>query len=155
MYNNERSSNIRVYGRFRPFNKVEGDLTRNGLGTDCTLYPDDATIVLMPDNIVFTMDNVFTPLAKQSELYETVGKQTIVDVLNGYNGTIFAYGQTGSGKTYTMFGQIFDKEFKGLIPRSIEHIFRHIDACDLDIEFVLTCSMLEIYKETLYDLLSV
>lgn len=25
-----------------------------------------------------------------------------IDVLNGYNGTIFAYGQTGSGKTYTM-----------------------------------------------------
>ena len=26
----------------------------------------------------------------------------IVDVLSGYNGTIFAYGQTSSGKTHTM-----------------------------------------------------
>ena len=26
----------------------------------------------------------------------------LVDVLNGYNGTIFAYGQTSSGKTHTM-----------------------------------------------------
>lgn len=25
-----------------------------------------------------------------------------IDVLNGYNGTIFAYGQTSSGKTHTM-----------------------------------------------------
>jgi len=25
-----------------------------------------------------------------------------VDVLSGYNGTIFAYGQTASGKTHTM-----------------------------------------------------
>lgn len=25
-----------------------------------------------------------------------------VDVLGGYNGTIFAYGQTSSGKTHTM-----------------------------------------------------
>ena len=25
-----------------------------------------------------------------------------VDVLDGYNGTVFAYGQTGSGKTFTM-----------------------------------------------------
>lgn len=26
----------------------------------------------------------------------------IVDVLNGYNGTVFAYGQTSSGKTHTI-----------------------------------------------------
>ena len=26
----------------------------------------------------------------------------LIDVLNGYNGTIFAYGQTSSGKTHTM-----------------------------------------------------
>ena len=26
----------------------------------------------------------------------------ILDVLSGYNGTIFAYGQTSSGKTHTM-----------------------------------------------------
>ena len=26
----------------------------------------------------------------------------IIDVLGGYNGTIFAYGQTSSGKTHTM-----------------------------------------------------
>jgi hypothetical protein len=44
--NNEKSSNIRVFGRFRPFNKVEGELSKNGLGNDCTLYPDDYTIVL-------------------------------------------------------------------------------------------------------------
>jgi kinesin family member 5 len=54
-----------------------------------------------------------------------------------------------------MFGSIFDKEFKGVIPRSIEHIFSYIDSCDMDIEFVLTCSMLEIYKETLFDLLNI
>lgn len=27
---------------------------------------------------------------------------SLIDVLGGYNGTIFAYGQTSSGKTYTM-----------------------------------------------------
>jgi hypothetical protein len=26
----------------------------------------------------------------------------LIDVLEGYNGTIFAYGQTSSGKTHTM-----------------------------------------------------
>lgn len=37
-----------------------------------------------------------------------VGKDTVEDVLDGYNGTIFAYGQTGSGKTYSMFGDLRD-----------------------------------------------
>ena len=62
---------------------------------------------------------MFTPVATQEELYECVGRETINDVLTGYNGTIFAYGQTGSGKTYTMFGNIHDNYLKGLIPRSM------------------------------------
>lgn len=35
-----------------------------------------------------------------------------VDVLGGYNGTIFAYGQTSSGKTHTMEVQYIAKWFK-------------------------------------------
>lgn len=31
----------------------------------------------------------------------------LIDVLCGYNGTIFAYGQTSSGKTHTMEVQFF------------------------------------------------
>lgn len=37
---------------------------------------------------------------------------------------IFAYGQTGSGKTYTMLGQPEQSEHKGIIPRSLEQIFK-------------------------------
>ena len=48
-------------------------------------------------------DKVFTPNSHQGEIYDFV-KDSIVDVCNGLNTTIFAYGQTGSGKTYTMFG---------------------------------------------------
>lgn len=101
------------------------------------------------------MDYVFDPNASQHRVYEEVGSETITDVMNGYNGTIFAYGQTGSGKTYSMFGDIYKKNLKGLIPRSIEHIFKTINSCDVDIEFILTCSMLEIYKENLHDLLCI
>lgn len=35
-------------------------------------------------------------------------KDSVDNVVNGFNCTIFAYGQTGSGKTYTMFGKGFD-----------------------------------------------
>ena len=62
-----------------------------------------------------------------------------------------------------MFGDLRDDYYKGLIPRSMyfifiyfsESIFNYILNSDSDVEFVLTCSMLEIYKETLYDLLSI
>ena len=29
-----------------------------------------------------------------------------LDVMDGYNGTVFAYGQTGSGKTFTMMVRV-------------------------------------------------
>jgi len=119
LHNNEKSSAIKVYARFRPFNKVENELTLNGLGTECCLFPQDDVVVLVPDNQVFPMDRVFSPDASQEKIFEIVGYETILDILNGYNGTIFAYGQTGSGKTYTMFGDIYDKNLSGIIPRSM------------------------------------
>lgn len=77
------------------------------------------------------------------------------DVLQGYNGTIFAYGPTGTGKTFTMFGEVSSEENKGIIPRVSRQIFTYINSVEADIEFIITCSMLEIYKENLYDLLKV
>ena len=75
-------------------------------------------------------------------------------MLTGYNGTVFAYGQTGSGKTYTMMGSdIYDKRERGLIPRSAHLIFKGVTESKSDTEFTLKCSMVEIYKETIRDLL--
>ena len=79
----------------------------------------------------------------------------IQDVLSGYNGTIFAYGQTGSGKTYTMIGTLHDEEKKGLIPRAANQIFQEIENDENETEFTIKCSLLEIYKEKLRDLLEV
>lgn len=81
--------------------------------------------------------------------------------LEGYNGTVFAYGQTGSGKTFTMQGLLTDSgdlvyEHRGLIPRVLEYLFAQIKdrqktkSC----EFVVKCSYLEIYQETVTDLLN-
>ena len=70
----------------------------------------------------------------------------------GYNGTIFAYGQSGSGKTYTMYGDnIFDNQKKGIIPRILNEIFDRMEKID-DVDFTVKLSVLEIYKEILYDL---
>ena len=119
LHNCEKSLAIKVYARFRPFNKIENELTLNGLGTECCLFPQDDVVVLVPDNQVFPMDRVFNPDTSQEKIFETIGYEMILDILNGYNGTIFAYGQTGSGKTYTMFGDIYNQSLSGIIPRSM------------------------------------
>ena len=74
--------------------------------------------------------------------------------MTGYNGTIFAYGQTGSGKTFTMYGEdIFNDNFMGIVPRAARQIFDFIRDQDLEVEYTIRVQMVEIYKESLRDLL--
>ena len=120
----------------------------------CQINPQEKSINIPTENLVFSMDHVFSPDTQQEVVYDTLAKATIKDVLKGYNGTLIAYGQTGSGKTYTMYGpDVFDEDLRGIIPRAAEDIFTKIDDCEEDIEFDIRCSMLEIYKENLRDLL--
>lgn len=51
-----------------------------------------------------------------------------MSTLEGFNATIMAYGQTGTGKTYTMEGFKYNchDPQRGIIPRSIEEIFKYI-----------------------------
>ena len=46
----------------------------------------------------FTFDHVFDPNCTQAEVFDQLARETVKDVLRGYNGSIFAYGQTGSGQ---------------------------------------------------------
>lgn len=70
--------------------------------------------------------------------------------MEGYNAVIFAYGQTASGKTFTLSGT--DDE-PGIIPRAMREVFGYIKRTP-DREYLLRCSYLEIYNETLFDLLA-
>ena len=75
--------------------------------------------------------------------------------MQGYNGTIFAYGQTGCGKTHTMIGIKGDKAQRGIIPNAFDHIFGYFDdEQNSQKKFLIRCSYLEIYNETIRDLLS-
>ena len=116
-----KSSNIRVIIRFRPFNQMESDLISSGIGTRTLQVIDDQSFILKNDKVEhsFKFDKIYND-GDQEKLYNYVGKETIQDVINGYNGTIFTYGQSGSGKTYSMFGDnIFNNESKGIIPRTM------------------------------------
>ncbi|EGR30362.1 kinesin motor domain protein [Ichthyophthirius multifiliis] len=151
----QKQSNIKTFIRVRPLNKMELEFNENGTGSQNINFPDNKSVQIMPEKSLYTLDKVYTPETPQSIIYEEVGREMIKDVLQGYNGTIFAYGATGSGKTHTMFGDIQNPENRGIIPRVSSQIFEYINTQEQDIEFLITCSMLEIYKEQLFDLLNV
>eukprot|EP00889_Picochlorum_renovo_P003916 jgi/Picre1/30946/NNA_006305.t1 len=69
----------------------------------------------------------------------------------GYSVCIFAYGQTGSGKTHTMSGQ---KDDPGINVRAIRDLFHLQEERSEEEEFTFKVQLLEIYNESIRDLLS-
>lgn len=95
----------------------------------------------------FTFDHVYDQHCDQKKVYETTAKSVVESSLKGYNATIFAYGQTGTGKTYTMEG-FNSAEERGIIPRAIEQIFKHIQSSvSPRMRFLVRASYLQIYNE--------
>ncbi len=62
-------------------------------------------------------------LTQQERIFNTVAEEVTDSCFEGYNGTIFAYGQTGSGKTFTITGGAERYADRGIIPRTLSHIF--------------------------------
>ncbi|KAG6695117.1 hypothetical protein I3842_09G079900 [Carya illinoinensis] len=153
----ELKGNIRVFCRVRPL------LPDDGVATEATLisYPTSTEslgrgIDLMQSGqkYPFTFDKVFTHDASQRDVFVEIS-QLVQSALDGYKVCIFAYGQTGSGKTYTMMGKPETLEQKGLIPRSLEQIFQTSQSLQAQgWKYKMQASMLEIYNETIRDLLS-
>ncbi|CAI0437083.1 unnamed protein product [Linum tenue] len=153
----ELKGNIRVFCRVRP------SLTDDGLGTDGKIlsYPNSLEALGRAIDLnqngqkySFSFDQVFAPDASQEDVFVEIS-QLVQSALDGYKVSIFAYGQTGSGKTYTMMGKPGQPELKGLIPRTLEQIFQTRESLKLQgWKYEMQVSMLEIYNETIRDLLS-
>ncbi|XP_065312845.1 chromosome-associated kinesin KIF4A-like isoform X2 [Gordionus sp. m RMFG-2023] len=120
----------------------------------------------------FTFDYVFGQKSTQSAIYTSILYPLLKKAFEGYNLTILAYGQTGSGKTHTMgtdcfsipHGDIDTSYDIGLIPKAINDVFKYIKNLKSDvienvsncvnIDFRISVSFLEIYKEEIIDLLN-
>ncbi|GAB1606465.1 KIF9 isoform X1 [Argonauta hians] len=101
---------------------------------------------------VFKLDGILHH-ASQEEVYNDVAANFVRNALTGYNGTILSYGQTGAGKTFTISGVHENFQYRGLIPRAISQLFKQIQDFTENVISVRV-SYLEIYNETLFDLLS-
>lgn len=101
----------------------------------------------------FTFDRVFDGKATQQEVYAPV-EPLILTAIDGYAICIFAYGQTGSGKTFSMEGATSSPELFGIIPRAMQTILSRLESLkDEGWEYTIRCSLIEIYNESIRDLL--
>ncbi|KAK6299868.1 hypothetical protein J4Q44_G00299010 [Coregonus suidteri] len=100
----------------------------------------------------FRLDGVLHDVS-QEEVYGRVGRGVVLGALEGYNGTVMCFGQTGAGKTYTMTGATESYKQRGIIPRALQEVFHEVEQ-RLDHTFSVHLSFLEIYNETLVDLLA-
>ncbi|XP_007902856.2 kinesin-like protein KIFC3 isoform X1 [Callorhinchus milii] len=142
--------NIRVFCRVRPITREDGDgpETRGVVSFDSD---DDGVLYVSyrGKTSVFELDKVFPPHALQNDVFQDV-QALITSCIDGYNVCIFAYGQTGSGKTYTMEGT---PKNPGINQRALGLLFSEVAERSEDWDLTITVSMVEIYNETLRDLL--
>ena len=154
----ELKGNIRVFCRIRPLTGPEESemqaLAKPGASPmpgcaatgsfDCFVNESGN-----PEAKRFEMDRVFGPDTSQSDVFEEV-EPLLHSCLDGYNVCIFAYGQTGSGKTHTMDGPEDDR---GITLRAFSLLFGAAERQWSGYQYTFSCSMVEIYNDTLRDLL--
>ncbi|XP_061345671.1 kinesin-like protein KIN-7E [Gastrolobium bilobum] len=144
-----REERILVSVRLRPLNDKE--LARNDVSDwECI---NDTTIIYRSNlsaserslyPTAYSFDRVFRSDCSTRQVYEEAAKEVALSVVGGINSSIFAYGQTSSGKTYTM---------SGITEYTVADIFSYIEK-HMEREFVLKFSAIEIYNESVRDLLS-
>ncbi|KAM9337165.1 kinesin-like protein KIF9 [Symphorus nematophorus] len=100
----------------------------------------------------FRLEGVLQDVS-QEEFYARVCQRVVLGALDGYNGTVMCFGQTGAGKTYTMTGSTESYKQRGIIPRALQEVFQEVKK-RTEHAFTVHLSYLEIYNETLVDLLS-
>ncbi|XP_069067041.1 kinesin-like protein KIF9 isoform X6 [Pleurodeles waltl] len=152
-----KNSNISVFVRVRPTPEFAQEIIKVGTDNktiDIHLRRDHKNDVVnnKRQDWSFKLDG-FLHNASQEDVYEAVAKSVVSKALDGYNGTIMCYGQTGAGKTFTMTGATENYKHRGIIPRTLQQVFREIENRP-DQAVTVRISYLEIYNENLFDLLS-
>jgi len=141
---------IRVFARIRPMLNLE----RNRGQTVALNIHDELSVshFWKREDIPreYSFDKVFGPESSQEELFKDT-QDLIQSAIDGYNVCVFAYGQTGSGKTYTIYGT---ENNPGLTFQGIDKLFELLSKGSEKYGFTVSCYMLELYQDTLMDLLA-
>jgi len=136
----EIQGNLRVFCRIKP-------LSRHEEASDVVRYLDYNLLDF--NSTPYEFDRVFPPDSDQDDMYYEV-EPAVKSIFNGNKVCLLAYGETGAGKSFTMMGS---SSKPGIIKRSFQSVFTNIKN-DSDNQTNVIISMLEIYNETVTDLLS-
>jgi kinesin family protein C1 len=154
----ELRGNIRVFVRTRPLLNGEDDPAKVDYVDEDSLDGCKEMVVhANPEKTAtgkqrnekhnYAFDRVFTPGSSNTSVFEEC-QDLIQSVVDGYNVSILSYGQTGSGKTYGMSGP------EGIIPSSIKLLLNEMQRLkEKGWEYAVEASFVEVYNETLNDLL--
>ncbi|KAJ8276998.1 hypothetical protein GJAV_G00070270 [Gymnothorax javanicus] len=154
---NSHGSEVKVFGRTRPTANFAQDLIEylpDGQTVNVCLRKDSRKGIVnnQLNSWSFRLDRVLHDVS-QEEVYNSVARRVVLGALDGYNGTVMCFGQTGAGKTYTMTGATESYRERGIIPRALQEVFREVGQRS-DHKITVHLSFLEIYNETLLDLLA-
>eukprot|EP00388_Colpodella_angusta_P000873 GDKJ01002970.1.p1 GENE.GDKJ01002970.1~~GDKJ01002970.1.p1 ORF type:complete len:1427 (-),score=472.62 GDKJ01002970.1:172-3924(-) len=141
---------IRVFARVRPLSNKE--ISEAGPDSAAITASDPLTLVVSKPPALpkdFSFDRVFGPQSQQEEVFDEV-EGLMKSVVDGYNVCLFAYGQTGAGKSHTMLG---NDNAPGIAPRAVRSIFEALEGSERRIRSEVSVSMMELYVDTLSDLL--
>ena len=158
----EAKGNVRVFCRIRP--PLQREVSKQKIDIE---YRGDNSLIIKGEKKVnnigkgvhqdieqFQFNRIFKQSDTQEDVFEEVSP-LIQSSLDGFNINIFAYGQTGSGKTFTMEGDMSSPEKYGIVPRSVDKIFKYFEEelknMGWEIKFLL--SVCEIYNKKTRDLL--
>ncbi|KAL0024480.1 hypothetical protein WJX77_008530 [Trebouxia sp. C0004] len=137
----ERAANLEAATSCHPLNNTITVISnRTGRGSSTSVKTKSST---------FSYDAVYEPGSSQEAVFSDV-EPVVTSVLDGYNVCIFAYGQTGSGKTYTMEGPPGDR---GVNYRTLQQLFNTVEARRDETSFTISVSLLEVYMDSINDLL--
>ena len=158
----EAKGNVRVFCRIRP--PLQREISKQKIDIE---YRGDNSLIIKGEKKAnnigkgvhqdieqFQFNRIFKQNDTQEDVFEEISP-LIQSSLDGFNINIFAYGQTGSGKTFTMEGDMSSPEKYGIVPRSVDRIFKYFNEelknIGWEIKFYL--SVCEIYNKQTRDLL--
>ena len=158
----EAKGNVRVFCRIRP--PLQREISKQKIDIE---YRGDNSLIIKGEKKAnnigkgvhqdieqFQFNRIFKQNDTQEDVFEEISP-LIQSSLDGFNINIFAYGQTGSGKTFTMEGDMSSPEKYGIVPRSVDRIFKYFNEelknIGWEIKFYL--SVCEIYNKKTRDLL--
>ena len=172
VYTQETAPEQQELGRKRPHVAVQ---RRHGNARLLTVKPGQVVMFIPGQGFrPFNFHHCFDKASQQAQVYEQSARDAVASVLNGFNASLLCYGQTGSGKTHTIFGpdellkgimdgddMLLEHKDAGVVLRAIAELIAYgvrlkeqQDGNGDNVVLSLSASYVEIYQETVTDLLS-